>query len=67
MKMKTQYPNTTYGNSMETVLRWKSIAVKIYIKKEQRWGSWMAQSIKHLPSDEVMIPGSWDQALHWAP
>ena len=26
----------------------------------------MAQSVKHLPSAQVMIPGSWDQAPHWA-
>ena len=23
-------------------------------------GTWMAQSAKHLPSAQVMIPGSWD-------
>ena len=27
----------------------------------------MAQSVKFLPSAQVMIPGSWDQALSWAP
>ena len=27
----------------------------------------MARSIKHLPSAQVMISGSWDQALHQAP
>ena len=31
------------------------------------WGAWVAQSIKHLPSAQVMISGSWDRALHWAP
>ena len=30
-------------------------------------GAWVAQSIKHLPSAQVMIPGSWDRALHQAP
>ena len=24
----------------------------------------MAQSVKHLPSVQVIIPGSWDGALH---
>ena len=27
----------------------------------------MAQSVKHLPLAQVMISGSWDQVLHWAP
>ena len=27
----------------------------------------MAQSVKRLPSTQVMILRSWDQALHWAP
>ena len=30
-------------------------------------GTWVAQSVKHLPLAQVMIPGSWDQAPHWAP
>jgi len=36
-----------------------------------RLGSWSQgpgiSVIKHLPSARVMIPGSWDRALHWAP
>ena len=31
------------------------------------WGTWLVQSVKHLPSAQVMIPGSWDGAPHWAP
>ena len=27
-------------------------------------GAWVAQSVKYLPSAQVMISGSWDQALH---
>ena len=27
----------------------------------------MAQSVKHLPSAQVMILGSWDQVPPWAP
>ena len=30
-------------------------------------GTWMIQSVKLLPSAQVMIPGSWDQALHQTP
>ena len=30
-------------------------------------GAWVAQSVKRLPSTQVMILGSWDQALHHAP
>ena len=26
-------------------------------------GFWVAQSVKHLPSAQVVIPGSWDRAL----
>ena len=29
-------------------------------------GAWVAQMVKHLPSAQVMIPGSWDRALHRA-
>ena len=27
----------------------------------------MVQMVKHLPLAQVMIPRSWDRALHWAP
>ena len=30
-------------------------------------GTWVTQSVKCLPVAQVMIPGSWDRALHWAP
>ena len=30
-------------------------------------GTWVAQSVKHLPSAQIMILGSWNRALHWAP
>ena len=32
-----------------------------------RRDTWVAQSVKHLPSAQVMISGSWDGALHQAP
>ena len=34
-------------------------------KKEK--GAWAAQSVKCLPSAQVMIPGSWNKAPQWAP
>ena len=37
------------------------------LKKICFQGAWVAQSVKHLPSAQVMIPGSWDWAPHWAP
>ena len=29
-------------------------------------GTWVAQSVRHLPSAQVMIAGSWDGVLRWA-
>ena len=34
---------------------------------QKTWGAWVAQSVKHLTSAQVMIRGSWDRALHQAP
>ena len=31
------------------------------------WGAWVAQSVKHPPSAQVMIPGPWNGAPSWAP
>ena len=36
-------------------------------KEEMQRGAWVAQSVKHLPSSQVMISGSWDRVLHQAP
>ena len=30
-------------------------------------GTWVAQMVGCLPSAQVMISGTWDQALPWAP
>ena len=30
-------------------------------------GAWVAKLVGHLPSAQIMIPGSWDRVLHWAP
>ena len=29
--------------------------------ERRRRGTWVVQSVKHLPSTQVMIPGSWDR------
>ena len=36
-------------------------------KKIEGTPGWLIQLVKHLLLALVMIPGSWDQALHWAP
>ena len=38
----------------------------INIKNLDYRGTWVAQSVKHLPSAHVMIPGSWDRVPHGA-
>ena len=43
---------------------------KMVVKTVARWqiqGAWVAQSVKCLPSAQVMIPGSWDGAPRQAP
>ena len=37
------------------------------VKRDGPWGIWVTQSVKHLPSAQIMIPGSWDRGLGWAP
>jgi len=39
---------------------------KLHSKCKSR-DAWVAQSAKRLPSAQVMVPGSWDRALHRAP
>lgn len=29
-----------------------------FFSKVEYWGPWVSQSVKHLPVDQVMIPGS---------
>ena len=33
----------------------------------KKWGTWGGQLVKCLPLAQVMIPGSWNQALHQGP
>ena len=35
--------------------------------KVVHWDAWVAQSAKHLPSAQVIIPGSWNRVQHQAP
>ena len=35
--------------------------------KIQSWGARVAQSVKRLPSAQVVTPGSWDRFPHGAP
>ena len=39
----------------------------LIISKEEDWGTQVAQSVKHLPSTWVMIPGFWDRVPHQTP
>ena len=42
--------------------------VTIFVLKNGHFrGAWVAQSLKCLPSAQVMIPGSWDPVLHQGP
>ena len=34
--------------------------------KISSWVAWVSQLVKHPPLAQVMIPGSWEGALHWA-
>ena len=36
------------------------------VKSWKIWGAWVPQSVRCPPSAQVMIPGSWDPAPHWA-
>ncbi|CAK7313434.1 hypothetical protein VULLAG_LOCUS17524 [Vulpes lagopus] len=38
--------------------------IKIVLRKSPFEGPWAAQSVKCLPSAQVMIPGNWDGAPH---
>ena len=44
-----------------------NIALYVNYLKLKLGNAWVAQSVKRLPSGQVMIPGSWDQVLHRAP
>ena len=41
--------------------------VKTKYKNIKKRGAWVAPSVKHLTSAQIMIPKSWDQAPCWAP
>ena len=39
-------------------------ASELNVKDLASRGTWVAQSLKRLPLAQVIIPGSWDRALH---
>ena len=53
------------------IVIWKSGSVSpstlFFFSSVMARDAWVAQSVKHLPSAQVMIPGSWDQVAHQAP
>ena len=42
-------------------------SIYMKFKNGQNWGAWGTQSVEHLPSAQVMIPGFWDRAPCQAP
>ena len=42
----------------------KSKEVDVMCARTELWGVWGAQLVKRLPSDQVMISGSWNGAPH---
>ena len=67
-----QFKLSDIFNCHPVIWRWYYLYFKINIlqlhfKRRNSWGAWVAQLVKHLPSAQVMIPESWDQALHWVP
>ena len=51
---------------MECLLH-TSVLYKLSFIILSKKGTWVAPLVKLLPSAQVMIPGFWDQVLHWAP
>ena len=48
---------------------WEKRSQNDFLKISMVQGAWVAQLFEYLTLDfgSVMIPGSWDQAPHWAP
>ena len=68
------HPSCSLGGWHLSHLIWPSFYLKIikvtvllYLKVKLFRGVWAAQSVKCLPSVQIMISGSWDGALCWAP
>ena len=40
---------------------------KVFENVNSLWSTCVAQLVKRLPLAQVMISGSWDQVLSWAP
>ena len=51
--------------SLKTFQQFKILSYeKVEIEKFYVRGTWMRQLVKHLPSSQIMMSGSWAQALH---
>jgi len=59
-------PNLMKESHYGSNLPWK-VAWEMWSLDYKKWGAWVAQPVKRLPLAQVMIPGSWDRVLHWAP
>jgi len=57
ISLKHIWPNRNNSNDMFVS------QIKIHDKNSMKAGTWVAQSVEHLPSAHVMIPGSQE----WAP
>ena len=54
-------PSTQFCCELKTILK-KSIFLKSLLKKKEG-STWVAQSVKHLPLAQVLIPASWDPEI----
>ena len=52
-------------NINDQMFNWKTVSSRFL--KIHLWHAWVAQSVKHLPSAQVMISGSWDWVPHGVP
>lgn len=55
-------PKYDTGNKYQENIFWDCESFKTRPR-----GTWVAQSVEHLPPARVVTPGSWDRAPHQAP
>ena len=44
------------------LVHWKLSIDAVFINNKEIWDTWVAQSVEHVHSAQVLIPGSWDRA-----